>query len=43
VKIEDNQPVAFSRAAQEEGVTAIERDHERQKQQLHEKLGERFE
>jgi uncharacterized protein YceH (UPF0502 family) len=43
VEIEDNQPSVISRTSLEERVSAIERELERLKQQLQEKLGERFE
>jgi uncharacterized protein YceH (UPF0502 family) len=45
VEVEDNQPVAVAahRTPLEERVAALEHDLERLKQQLQEKLGERFE
>jgi hypothetical protein len=43
VEVEDNQPVALARTPLEERVSALEHDLERLKQQLQEKLGERFE
>lgn len=43
VEIEDNQPVAVAHTPLEQRVAALEHDLERLKQQLQEKLGERFE
>jgi uncharacterized protein YceH (UPF0502 family) len=43
VEIEDHQPVALARTPLEERVAVLEHDLERLKQQLQEKLGERFE
>jgi hypothetical protein len=43
VEVEDVQPVAVLRTPLEERVTLLEKDLERLKQQLEEKLGERFE
>jgi uncharacterized protein YceH (UPF0502 family) len=43
VEVEDNQPVSVARTPLEERVAALEQDLERLKQQLQEKLGERFE
>ncbi|MGA3190235.1 MAG: YceH family protein [Bryobacteraceae bacterium] len=43
VEVEDNQPAAVVRTPLEERVAALEHDLERLKQQLQEKLGERFE
>ena len=43
VEVEDNQPAVVSRTPLEERVSAIERELEHLKQQLQEKLGERFE
>lgn len=43
VEVEDVQPVAVLRTPLEERVALLERDLERLKQQLEEKLGERFE
>lgn len=43
VEVEDNQPVSVARTPLEERVAALEHDLERLKQQLQEKLGERFE
>jgi uncharacterized protein YceH (UPF0502 family) len=43
VEVEDSQPVAVARTPLEERVAILERDLERLKQQLLEKLGEKFE
>jgi uncharacterized protein YceH (UPF0502 family) len=43
VEVDDSQPVALARTPLEERVAALEHDLERLKQQLQEKLGERFE
>jgi hypothetical protein len=43
VEVEDSQPSVVSRTSLEERVSAIERELEHLKQQLQEKLGERFE
>jgi uncharacterized protein len=43
VEVEDSQPVSVARTPLEERVAALEQDLERLKQQLQEKLGERFE
>lgn len=43
VEVEDIQPVAVLRTPLEERVAALEHDLERLKQQLEEKLGEKFE
>jgi hypothetical protein len=43
VEVEDNQSVAVARTPLEERVAALEHDLERLKQQLEEKLGEKFE
>jgi uncharacterized protein YceH (UPF0502 family) len=43
VEVEDVQPVSVLRTPLEERVALLEKDLERLKQQLHEKLGERFE
>jgi uncharacterized protein YceH (UPF0502 family) len=43
VEVEDSQPVAVARTPLEERVSALERELERLKQQLEEKLGEKFE
>jgi uncharacterized protein len=42
VEVEDSQPAAFVRTPLEERVEALERDLQRLKQQLEEKLGEKF-
>ena len=42
VEVEDSQPVAVARTPLEERVTSLEREIERLKQQLQEKLGESF-
>jgi uncharacterized protein YceH (UPF0502 family) len=42
-EVEDSQPVSVARTPLEERVAALEQDLERLKQQLQEKLGERFE
>lgn len=43
VEVEDSQPVALARTPIEDRVEALERDLQRLRQQLYEKLGERFE
>jgi hypothetical protein len=43
VEVEDSQPVAVAHTPLEQRVALLEKDLERLKQQLHEKLGERFE
>lgn len=43
VEVEDSQPAVIARTPLEERVAALERDIQRLKQQLEEKLGERFE
>jgi uncharacterized protein YceH (UPF0502 family) len=43
VELDDNQPVAVVRTPLEERVAALERELQRLKQQLEEKLGEKFE
>jgi uncharacterized protein len=43
VEVDDHQPVTVVRTPLEERVAALERDLERLKEQLQEKLGERFE
>lgn len=43
VEVEDSQPAALAKAPIEERVAAIERDLQRLREQLREKLGERFE
>ena len=43
MEVEDTQPVAVAHTPLEQRVALLEKDLERLKQQLYEKLGERFE